>query len=303
MSISTPVYPEHERAARRVLHGLNVTFVVAYAPSDDERVGTKQEFYEELEEILTGIGVQSSKNEVRRLIKREKKNAWDQHCQQIETLIGGKRCSEVWTFIRSLESSNKDKVHISIIEPEEWKDHYASLLQEKRTEYRDESPTKNIRVQGEKVEIGVETTKKVVMSMKTGKSSGPEGIYTGVKNYLTYVWKKSDDLDDHMIVCGFARQESERGGVSIYAKKGIRIQPIRTDTIEKHFEICAAKIFGVECQSNTYIISLYSLQVYKLGENIIIYGGMNIDILKMDRNGERLINLMSEFNIVPHIFE
>ncbi|KAL3275043.1 hypothetical protein HHI36_019815 [Cryptolaemus montrouzieri] len=33
-----------------------------------------------------------------------------------------------------------------------------------------------IRVQGEKVEIGVETTKKVV-GMKTGKSSSPEGIY------------------------------------------------------------------------------------------------------------------------------
>ncbi|KAL3275031.1 hypothetical protein HHI36_019803, partial [Cryptolaemus montrouzieri] len=28
----------------------------AYAPSDDESVGRKQEFYGELEEILTGIG-------------------------------------------------------------------------------------------------------------------------------------------------------------------------------------------------------------------------------------------------------
>ncbi|KAL3281141.1 hypothetical protein HHI36_004361 [Cryptolaemus montrouzieri] len=32
---------------------------------------------------------------------------------KIETLIGGKRYSEVWKFIRSLKSSNKDKVHIS----------------------------------------------------------------------------------------------------------------------------------------------------------------------------------------------
>ncbi|KAL3285655.1 hypothetical protein HHI36_000187 [Cryptolaemus montrouzieri] len=30
--------------------------ILTYAPSDDERVGTKQEFYEELEEISTGIG-------------------------------------------------------------------------------------------------------------------------------------------------------------------------------------------------------------------------------------------------------
>ncbi|KAL3286053.1 hypothetical protein HHI36_000566 [Cryptolaemus montrouzieri] len=37
----------------------------------------------------------AAKNEVRRLIKTEKNNAWDQYCQQIETLIGGKRCSEV----------------------------------------------------------------------------------------------------------------------------------------------------------------------------------------------------------------
>ncbi|KAL3282515.1 hypothetical protein HHI36_005697, partial [Cryptolaemus montrouzieri] len=82
----------------------------------------------------------SARNEVMRLIKTEENNAWYQHCQQIETLIGGKRCSKVRKFIRSLKSSNKDKVHISIIELEEWKDHYANLLQEKRTEYRDESP-------------------------------------------------------------------------------------------------------------------------------------------------------------------
>ncbi|KAL3269717.1 hypothetical protein HHI36_008777 [Cryptolaemus montrouzieri] len=37
----------------------------------------------------------AAKNELRRLIKTEKNNAWDQHCQQIETLIGGKRYSEV----------------------------------------------------------------------------------------------------------------------------------------------------------------------------------------------------------------
>ncbi|KAL3270035.1 hypothetical protein HHI36_009091 [Cryptolaemus montrouzieri] len=111
--------------------------------------------------------------------KNEKNYAWDQHCQQIETLIGGKRCSEVWKFIRSLKSSNGDKVHLSIIEPEEWKDHYANLLQVERTEYRDESPKKNIRVQGEKVEIEVEPTK-VMMNMKTGKSSGPEEIYTEI---------------------------------------------------------------------------------------------------------------------------
>ncbi|KAL3277327.1 hypothetical protein HHI36_012678, partial [Cryptolaemus montrouzieri] len=98
----------------------------------------------------------SAKIEVRRLMKTEKINTCDQHCQRIETLIGGKRLSEVWKFIRSSKSSNKDKVHISIIEPEELKAHYANLLQEKTTEYTDESPKNNIRVQGEKVEIGVE---------------------------------------------------------------------------------------------------------------------------------------------------
>ncbi|KAL3288410.1 hypothetical protein HHI36_002858 [Cryptolaemus montrouzieri] len=118
------------------------------------------------------------KNEVRRLIKTEENNAWDQHCPQLETLIEGKRCSEVWKSIRSLKSSSKDKDHISIIEPDEWKDHYANLLQEKRTEYGDKYPKENIRLQIEKVEIGEETTKKVVMSMQTGNSSGPEGIYT-----------------------------------------------------------------------------------------------------------------------------
>ncbi|KAL3282653.1 hypothetical protein HHI36_005828 [Cryptolaemus montrouzieri] len=61
---------------------------------------------------------EAAKNLIRRLTKTEKNNAWDQHCQQIETLIRGKRYSEVWNFIRSLKSSNKDKVHISIFEHE-----------------------------------------------------------------------------------------------------------------------------------------------------------------------------------------
>ncbi|KAL3268499.1 hypothetical protein HHI36_007611 [Cryptolaemus montrouzieri] len=118
----------------------------------------------------TSTGVQSSKNEVRRLIKTEENNAWDPHCQQIETLIGGNRCSKIWRFIRSLKSSNKDKVHTSII--------ITPTYFRKKQQYRDESPKKNKRVEGERAEIGVEIAKKVVMSMKIGKSSGPEGIYT-----------------------------------------------------------------------------------------------------------------------------
>ncbi|KAL3281130.1 hypothetical protein HHI36_004352 [Cryptolaemus montrouzieri] len=34
----------------------------------------------------------AAKNEVRRLIKTEMNNIWDQHCQQKEILIGEKRC-------------------------------------------------------------------------------------------------------------------------------------------------------------------------------------------------------------------
>ncbi|KAL3279840.1 hypothetical protein HHI36_017346, partial [Cryptolaemus montrouzieri] len=54
----------------------HVTYLVVYAPSDDERVGTKQEFYEELEEILTGIG-QIRENNVRGF-QRENRTAVEQ---------------------------------------------------------------------------------------------------------------------------------------------------------------------------------------------------------------------------------
>ncbi|KAL3272901.1 hypothetical protein HHI36_014361 [Cryptolaemus montrouzieri] len=108
----------------------------------------------------------AAKNEVRRLIKAQKNNVWDQHGQQIETLIGGKRCSKVWKFIRSLKSSNKDKFTYLSSNPMNRRIITPTYFR-KKTEYRDESPKKNIRVQGEKVDIGVETTKKVVMSLKT----------------------------------------------------------------------------------------------------------------------------------------
>ncbi|KAL3288883.1 hypothetical protein HHI36_003329 [Cryptolaemus montrouzieri] len=78
---------------------------------------------------------------------------------------------------RVLKDATEDRVHISNIEPEEWKGHYANLFHEKTTGYRDESPKKNIRVQGEKVEIGVEITKKEGCDEYGNRSNGLEGIY------------------------------------------------------------------------------------------------------------------------------
>ncbi|CAG9840324.1 unnamed protein product [Diabrotica balteata] len=68
--------------------------------------------------------------QLRKMIKQEKNKTWDQKCQEINTYIGGKQCTEVWNFIQSAKNIEKDKAHIHTIKPRQWKDHYESLLSE-----------------------------------------------------------------------------------------------------------------------------------------------------------------------------
>lgn len=119
---------------------------------------------------------------MQRFITVEKNKIWNRKCQEINAYIGGKRCSEVWSFIGSLKNAGKDKAFIQTIKPKQWKEHYKDLLTETRMEYLEENPIELIRIQSEEVRIQVETVKKAAISLKSGKASGPEDIYAEMLN-------------------------------------------------------------------------------------------------------------------------
>lgn len=116
------------------------------------------------------------KRQARRLITAEKNKVWDKKCQDINTYIGGRKCTEVWNFIGALKNTGKDNAFLQTIKPKEWKNYYKNLLTETRQEYLGDDPTGPIHVHGEEVRIQVETVKKAIMDLKNGKASGPEGI-------------------------------------------------------------------------------------------------------------------------------
>ena len=56
-----------------------------------KQLNTKK--YEDKQEYL------EIKRKTRRIIIAEKNEMWDRKCQEINTYIGGRKCSEVWKFI------------------------------------------------------------------------------------------------------------------------------------------------------------------------------------------------------------
>lgn len=117
------------------------------------------------------------KRQARQLVTMEKNKIWDNKCQEIDTYIGGRKNTEVWNFIRSLKNTGKNNAYIQTIQPEEWREHYKNLLQETRQEYLLNSTRRDIYIEGEEVQVSIDTVKNAVGSLKNGKACGPEGIY------------------------------------------------------------------------------------------------------------------------------
>ncbi|KAF2893172.1 hypothetical protein ILUMI_13001 [Ignelater luminosus] len=87
-------------------------------------------------------------------IIESKRETWNKKCQEIETYIGGRKCSEVLR---------------------EWIKHYADLLSEQRPEYTQITPAK-VRVEEEEIYINTEEVKTAIQQLRTGKSPGPSRI-------------------------------------------------------------------------------------------------------------------------------
>ncbi|XP_072392124.1 uncharacterized protein [Diabrotica undecimpunctata] len=107
----------------------------------------------------------------RRVVIAAKKEMWDRKCQDINTYIGGRKCSETWKLLYKIKNTERN----TQFPTEKWKEHYENLLTESRAEYTTQSPTE-VFVEGEEIVVGVDMVKKAVTELKNGRAPGPENI-------------------------------------------------------------------------------------------------------------------------------
>ena len=114
---------------------------------------------------------------VKRLIAHESNGVWDQKCAENDTYIGGRRCSEVWKFLRNVKTMHKDRSTVEIISIGEWNTYYKKLLTEDRTSFPvNQTSTRKTIMEGKSTIVTTEEVQTAVKRLKTGKAAGPGNI-------------------------------------------------------------------------------------------------------------------------------
>jgi hypothetical protein len=102
---------------------------------------------------------------------------WDQKCAEIDTYIGGRRCTEVWKFLRNVKSAHKNRYPVEITPIGEWNTYYKKLLTEDRISYTtNETITRGTTIEGNLITVTTEEVETAVKNLKTGKAAGPGNI-------------------------------------------------------------------------------------------------------------------------------
>ena len=102
---------------------------------------------------------------------------WDQKCAEIDTHIGGRRCTEVWTFLRNVKTAHKDRSPVEITPIAEWNTYYKKLLTEDRLSYTtNEMITRETTIEDNLITVTTEEGETAVKILKTGKAAGPGNI-------------------------------------------------------------------------------------------------------------------------------
>ena len=57
----------------------------------------------------------NDRRNIKRLVTHERNRVWDQKCEEIDTYIGGRRCTKVWKFLRNVKTAHKDRSPVEII--------------------------------------------------------------------------------------------------------------------------------------------------------------------------------------------
>jgi hypothetical protein len=119
----------------------------------------------------------NDRRNVKRLVVHERNQMWDQKCAEIDTYIGGRRCSEVWKFLRSVKTDYKDRASVEIISIGEWNTYYKKLLMEDRTSFTtNELITKETVTEDKLITVTTEGVAAAVKKLKIGKAAGPGNI-------------------------------------------------------------------------------------------------------------------------------
>lgn len=94
--------------------------------------------------------------EIKRITRQKvtaaKREIWDKKCQEINSYLGGRKCTESWKFISMVKAPEKFAPGLQLIPLNKWKEYYEKLLTEDRCEYTTRSPTE-VNVEGENVII------------------------------------------------------------------------------------------------------------------------------------------------------
>ena len=119
----------------------------------------------------------NDRRNVKRLVAHESNQVWDQKCAEIDTYIGGRRCSEVWKFLRSVKTEYKDRAPVEIISIGEWNTYYKKLLAEDRTSFiTNEIITKETTIEDKSITVTTGEVETAVKKLKIVKAAGPGNI-------------------------------------------------------------------------------------------------------------------------------
>jgi len=93
---------------------------------------------------------------------------WDRKCQEINTYIGGRKCTEAWKLIKRFRTSGKESVNLQMIPTDRWVQYYQDLLTENGLEYEGNKNISPTQMDGETVEVSEERVRKAVRKLKMG---------------------------------------------------------------------------------------------------------------------------------------
>jgi len=108
---------------------------------------------------------------------------WDQKCAENYTYVGGRRCIEMWKFLRSVKTEYKDRSSVEIISIGEWNTYYKKLLAEDRTSFiTNDAITRETTIEDKSITVTTEEVQTAVTKLKIGKAAGPGNIPTELLN-------------------------------------------------------------------------------------------------------------------------
>jgi hypothetical protein len=253
----------------------------------------------------TSGGLQTKRN-VKHLVTHERNRVWDQKCAEIDTYIGGRRCTEVWKFLRNVKTAYNDRSPVEIIPIGEWNTYYKILLTEDRISYTtNETITRETTIEGNLITVTTEEVETAVKKIKTGKAAGPGNIpaellknapqklYKIIAQLFTIFINKHTTQKEWKIVhitpifkhgdrknCNNYRANSVTSTFRILFGRIVR-DLIENEYLDKEAEEQAGFRAGRSCNDKTFVIKQLIEKQLSVGKEVHL---LFVDLKKTDDN-------------------